>query len=110
MDQSNVDYLYEIANRVNYYFKLRRKAIDYIQQNQIIDTDLKVNILLMAAVWGAHQRDEIMTEEDLLNNFGLVTKEDEEIDELRLNEISLDPSQTHLTLNELFEITVENFR
>lgn len=110
MDKENVDYLYNIAERVNYYYGLRQKAITFVRKNKVVDKNLTINILLMAAVWGAHQRDEELTEEDLENYFGLQSNVDVEDEHVEKQTIRLDPNTEHLTLNELFELTLENYK
>jgi hypothetical protein len=66
--------------------------------------------MLMAAVWGAHQRNEVLTEEDLENYFGLQSTIDHETDDIQQEVLTLDPNTEHLTLNELFELTMENYK
>lgn len=106
MDQENIDYLNAIAERVEFYFNVRKKTIKYIVNNQIGDRDLSVSLVLMGAVWAAHQRKEDITEDDLLILFGLTSSQSDG----NKTVLRLDPAQTDLTLEEIFELTVENFK
>lgn len=110
MDKENIEYLNRIAERVNYYCNLRQKAVNFIFLNKVVDKNLTVNIMLMAAVWGAHQRNEVLTEEDLENYFRLQSTIDHETDDIQQEVLTLDPNTEHLTLNELFELTMENYK
>jgi hypothetical protein len=105
MDIENIEYLNNISRRVEYYFTIRKKAITYISKNRITDKDLMLNIMLMSAVWAASQRNENLTEEELVYLFGLVSKEEFTTNTL----LSLHPAQSELTLEELLEITVETY-
>ena len=105
MDTENIKYLNSISRRVEYYFTVRKKAIAYISKNRITDKDLLLNIILMSAVWAASQRNEELTEDELLYLFGLISKEDLSTNKL----LSLHPSHSELTLEELLEITVETY-
>lgn len=113
MDQENLDYLTSIAQRVEYYYAIRKRAIRYIMDNQIKDAELGINLVLMSAVWASHQRHEFLTEEDLLILFGLskqTTDENgNEVDELDSDVLKLSPEHEELTLDEIFEQTVESF-
>mgnify|MGYP000908795685 CR=1 FL=1 len=107
MDQENLNYLDQIAERVTYYYSIRKKAIRYIMENQIRDAELGINLVLMSAVWAAHQRKEEMTEESLLILFGLSKSTDDEVIEQSV--LVLQPEHEQLTLNEIFDQTVESF-
>lgn len=104
MDKENIDYLYGISRKVTFYYNVRKKAIKYLLNNKINNKDLYINVLLMAAIWAAHQLNEDLTEENLLINFGLTAKEDAEFSNTVMR---LHPEQHHLTLEEILDITVE---
>jgi hypothetical protein len=107
MDQDNIDYLERIADRVEYYYSIRKKAIHYIMDNQIRDAELGINLVLMSAVWAAYQRKEEMTEDNLLILFGLSKSTDEP--SLEQSALLLPPEHQELSLNEIFDQTVESF-
>lgn len=104
MDQENVDYLYSIGKRVTYYYNVRKKAFNYLLANRINSKELSVNVILMAAIWAAHQLGEDLTEENLFIIFGLAPKDDSELSNTVMR---LHPDQQHLTLEEILDITVE---
>jgi hypothetical protein len=104
MDKENIDYLYGIARKVTFYYNVRKKAISYLLNNKISSKDLSVNVLLMSAIWAAHQLNDDLTEENLLINFGLTAKDDAEFSNTVMR---LHPEQHHLTLEEILDITVE---
>jgi hypothetical protein len=111
MDENNVDYLYSIVARVEYYYSIRKKAIRYIMDNQIKDAELGINLVLMSAVWGSYQINESLNEEDLLILFGLSRAEETEDLDMEENEVlKLNPLHSELTLNEIFDQTVESFK
>lgn len=105
MDIENIEYLNNISRRVEYYYSIRKKAITYIHKKHITNKDLMLNIMLMSAVWAASQRQEQLNEEELLYLFGLVSREEFTTNTL----LSLHPTQSELTLEELLEITVETY-
>jgi hypothetical protein len=107
MDQDNIDYLAQISTRIEYYFSIRKKAIHYIMENQIRDAELGINLVLMSAIWAAHQRNEEMNEENLFILFGLSKSTDEEI--IDQTALVLQPEHHDLTLHEIFDQTVESF-
>lgn len=107
MSRETEKYLKTIAERVKFYYGIRKQAVKYIFDNKITDNLLSVNIVLTAAIWAAHQRKEIINEDDLLIFFGLNKITDTNEDKITLE---LGPDQENLTLNELFEMTVENFK
>jgi hypothetical protein len=111
MDENNVEYLYDIISRVEYYYSIRKKAIKYIMDNRIKDAELGINLVLISAIWGSYQLNESLNQEDLLILFGLSRADDTEDTEAEEIEIlKLDPLYTELTLNEMFDQTVESFK
>lgn len=108
MDIENVEYLNSIARRVEYYYAIRKRAVKFVIDNKIQDKDLTVNIVLMSAVWAANQRNEQLTEEELLYLFGLVSKE-QNSDITSKSVLTLHPTQTDLTLEELLNQTVQSY-
>jgi len=111
MDKNNVDYLYGIVTRVEYYYSIRKKAIRYIMENHIKNAELGINLVLMSAVWASHQRNEFLTEEDLLILFGLSRAEETaELDMEESEVLKLNPIHFELTLDEIFDQTVESFK
>lgn len=107
MDIDNVIYLENIAERVTYYNEARKKGANFIVDNKIVNKSLIVNILLMTAVWAAYQRQEVLTDDEVLIFFGLQAQEREEEFHTFLE---IHPKHRELTLYELLEMTVENFR
>ena len=107
MDIDNVIYLENIAERVTYYNEARKKGIKFVVDNSIINKNLIINILLMTAVWAAYQRQEVLTDDEVLIFFGLKADEREEEHQTFLE---IHPNHRELTLYELLEITVENFK
>tara|TARA_R110000851_G_scaffold204254_1_gene356108 strand:- start:746 stop:1081 length:336 start_codon:yes stop_codon:yes gene_type:complete len=111
MNKDNVDYLYSIVARVEYYYSIRKKAIRYIMDNQIKDAELGINLVLVSAVWGSYQINESLTEEDLLILFGLSRAAETEDLDMEENEVlKLNPLHAEFTLNEVFDQTVESFK
>jgi hypothetical protein len=111
MDNNNTEYLYTIVARVEYYYSIRKKAIRYIMDNSIKDAELGINLVLMSAVWASHQRSEFLTETDLLILFGLSRAEETaELDMEAAEVLKLNPLHAELTLNEIFDQTVESFK
>jgi hypothetical protein len=106
MDLDNQLYLENIAERVNYYNQARKHGIRYIIENNIVENPLIINILLMTAVWSAHQREEILTDDEIQIFFGLATAQGDN----SFNMIELHPEHQELTLNEILEMTVERYR
>lgn len=108
MDIENIEYLNNIARRVEYYYATRRRAVKFVIDNKIQDKDLTVNIVLMSAVWAAHQRNEELTEEELVYLFGLVSK-DGDNDITTRSILTLHSSQTNLSLEELLNATMKSY-
>ena len=106
MNKENVKYLKDLATRADYYYKIRKKEVQYIINNKISDKTLSVNIVLMAAVWASHQIDHEITEEDLFIFFGL----NSEAENSSKSVLKLSSQHKELTLIELLELTVEQFR
>lgn len=106
MDQENVDYLYNLARKNSYYYEIRKKVIQYILKNKITDTTLNVNLILMSAVWAAHQLNDTLTEEDLQIMFNIVSKSNAETSQV----LKLSPQHENLTLKEILDLTVESYK
>jgi hypothetical protein len=107
MNQENIDYLYNIGKRVEYYFNIRKKAVNFILSNKITNNDLSVHLVLMSAIWAATQIGDELTQEDLLVLFGLTSNFN---DEFNQQVMKMHPDQAHLSLEEIFKAVVENFK
>jgi hypothetical protein len=108
MDPSNIQDLYDIAERVTFYYQVRKDAIRFIFENNISDRELSATVVLMSAVWAGHQRGEDVSEEDLYILFGLKAYDDRELSDTGAL-MRLHPDQHHLTLQEILEVTVEKY-
>lgn len=108
MNETEYNYLINLAQRVEYYISIRKKAIEYISKNKINNKNLCVHLLLMSAVWSSHQRNENLSEGDLEIFFGLKSDLEEEF--LSTELAKLNPEQENLTLIEIFDLTVATFR
>lgn len=107
MNRDNKLYLHNIANKVQYYFNIRKKAIKYISDHNLIhNKDLCVSVMLISALWAANKRNETLTEDDLVIFFGLESVEENSFSS---ETISLSEEHKHLSLKELQDITVESF-
>ena len=73
MDKDNTLYLKKIAKRTNYYGSVKKKALRYIHKNKISNKAIRVNILLISAIWAAQQLNHDLREDDLLIFPDLVT-------------------------------------
>lgn len=107
MEDDEKDYLQKIGNRSKYYFDIRKQAIKFIYKNKIQNKDLSVHIIFVAAIWAAHRLNDELAQDDLLIFFGLVSHNDNELDQSYLK---LNPDQAHLTLDEILNLTVENYK
>jgi hypothetical protein len=106
-EDSEKEYLQRIGKRVEYYFNIRKKAVEFIYKNKIKNKDLSVHIVFIAALWAAHKVNEELTQEELLLLFGLVSTEESEFTQTVMK---LHPDQADLTLDEVLNLTVENFK
>lgn len=110
MDIENVEYLKKLAERVEFYFDIRTKAIDYYgeyKQNvsKFERFSLLESLIITGVVWASHRRNELLTEEDVYILLGI------NADSLYTKTIlTLHPDLQELTLQELFEKTTENFK
>ena len=107
MDKDNTLYLKKIAKRTNYYGSVKKKALRYIHKNKISNKAITVNILLISAIWAAQQLNQDLRGDDLLIFFDL--QHDNDDNEVRAP-IRLSPEHSHLTLDELLDITVQSFK
>lgn len=98
-------YLRDIGNRVEFYYKARCRAIDYITKHRLKNPGLQTNIVLISAIWAAHQFNKEITNDELEVIFGLHPKSEQ----AQFDVYGLSPDHTELTLGELFDMTVENF-
>lgn len=108
MDQENIDYLNKIASRVQFYFDAKEQAVAYIHDNNIYNRDLAVHIVFMSAVWAASKLGDNITQDDFYIFCGVTPPDDSEGVDLTV--MKLHPSQTHLTLEEIFDLTVEGYK
>lgn len=99
------EYLISIGKKVEFYFKSKKKAFIYIKKNKINDIDLQTSLVLISAIWAAHKLNETLTEDDLLSVFGLANENN---DSFNKEVHTLHPDHHELTLNELFDMTVES--
>jgi hypothetical protein len=107
MEKDNILYLKNLAKRTNYYGSVKKRALRYIHKNKISEKAISVNILLISALWAAQQLDHEIREDDLLIFFDL---QQDNTDDIVSSPMRLSPDHTQLTLEELFDITVESFK
>lgn len=105
MDQENIDYLNRIAERMAAYDNVRGNVVSYILQNSIKDIALCTDLFIVAFLYKAHQRNEVITEEELAVLLGDGNDQDETFSK---NVIVLSDEKTELSFGELLDYTVEN--
>lgn len=108
MDKENSLYLHNLATKVQYYHNIRKKAIKYINDHNLLkNKDLCVSVMLTSALWAAHKRKETLDADDLMIFFGLETiDKDSDI----LEPLVLSEEHQNLTLKQLQDITVQSFK
>lgn len=108
MDKENSLYLHNLANRVQYYHNIRKKAVKYINDHNLANNkDLCVSVVFTSALWAAHKRKEKLGNDDLMIFFGLETVDN---DTNVLEPLSLSEEHQNLTLKQLQDITVQSFK
>lgn len=108
MDKENSLYLHNLGVKVQYYHNIRKKAIKYINDNNLIQNkDLCVSIMLTSALWAANKRKETLSTDDLMIFFGLETVDQEEA---VVAPLALSEEHQNLTLKQLQDITVKSYK
>ena len=107
MDKENLDYLNSISNRVIAYDEIRAQVIEFLLNNKVSDVDLATDLFVMGFLWEAHQREETLTDDDLI----MFLDGDEDIDPIDFNdqkEYILEEDQAEMDLIDLLALTVAN--
>ena len=108
MDKENSLYLHNMAIKVQYYHNIRKKAVKYIaDRNLINDKELCVSVMLISALWAANKRQETLTEDDMMIFFGLETADKESYVP---EPLSLSEEHKDLTLRALQDLTVQSYK
>lgn len=98
------EYLISVGKKVEFFFKSKAQTVRYIKKNKIDDVELQTSLVLISAIWSAHQLNQALTESDLLSVFGI-----DDSNEVFNSEVyTLHPDHHELTLTELLDITVED--
>lgn len=63
-------YLTEVAERVSEYAKARKFATEMVHKENIRDPDTIIDMAVMAVLWVAQKRGEVLSDEDLSIIFG----------------------------------------
>lgn len=107
MNQDSIEYLNGIQERMIAYDDVRADVLDYVLTNEVKNSELITHLFIMGFLLEAHCRGEELSEQELNMFLGV----DEELDYFYdVNKIYiLDESQSDLELEELLDLTVENF-
>lgn len=104
MDQENIDYLNNIAERMTAYDNVRGDVVSYILKHGIADIQLCTDLFIVAFLYEAYHRGETITEEDLAVLLG---DSDDTADVYTSNEVYLSEDKQELSFGELLDHTVE---
>ena len=107
MDQENIDYLNNVAERMAAYDKVRGDVVGYILKHQIKDITLCTDLFIVAFLYEAYHRGETITEEELAVLLGDADDQDEAYSK---EEIALSDDKSELSFGELLDYTVENYQ
>jgi hypothetical protein len=99
------EYLQSIAERVQYYYNIRKRIIKYITENQIAEVSLQVNLLVTGAIWAADRIEDELSEDTLLSVFGLESSSDSYGTKI----LKLQEDHQELSLIEILDMTVEKY-
>ena len=105
MDQENVEYLKNLAERAEFYFNIRIEAIKYFGKNKVGRLEILESLILTGVLWAAHKRNEFLTEDDICLLLGI---SNDNIGNKTI--LKLHHTLQELTLEEIFDRTVENFK
>lgn len=107
MDKENLDYLNSISDRVIAYDEIRAQVVEFLLNNKVSDVDLATDLFVMGFLWEAHQREETLTDDDLI----MLLDGDEDIDPIDFNdqkEYILEEDQAEMDLIDLLALTIAN--
>ena len=108
MDKENLDYLNSISERVLAYDDIRAEVVQFLLDNKIRDVDLATDLFVMGFLWLASQRDETLTDDDLI----MFLDGGDDIEPIEFNEQKeyiLEDDQANMELIDLLEVTFKNF-
>lgn len=103
VDPENVEYLYEIADRVTLHQKTLEETKEYLIKKLIKDVDTIRNCLIMGQVWAAHRYGDSIKQNDLMIYLG-----DTENLSNTYEDISLSDKVKNLELPRLLDLVLEN--
>lgn len=107
MDQENIDYLNNIAERMAAYDKIRGDVVSYILAHKIKDITLCTDLFIVAFLYEAYHRNETITEEDLAVLLG---DSDDTQEVFSTREVWLSEDKQELSFGELLDHTVETYQ
>jgi len=85
---------------------MRKKALQYINKNQIKDRQLCVNLIFMSALWAGNSRNEHLFDDELEIFFGLIANN--ESDDNFMHKLTSD--QENMSLAEIFDLVVSTYK
>lgn len=101
---NNKKYIENIQERMVSYNQIREEAIGYIIENGIKNSELATHLLVIAHLWLANRRGEVLTEQDI-NMF--LNSETHFFDIKQKEEVYLDEEHIDMDVYELFEYAVD---
>jgi|688.fasta_scaffold517511_4 hypothetical protein len=106
MDKENILYLFNLAKRAEYFDTVRKDTIKYIFEHTISEQQLRIELVVMSAMWAAKKLNTHLNKHDLEMFFNVDTHDEnkEEIFNLEL----LDPTKEQVTHTELMDMIVES--
>ena len=93
-------YLNSIKNRVIDYVSVKDKAIRYLHVNNIHDKEVTVSSVILSMLWLSKNRNETLTEDDILTFLGIVDFP------LTKTMLCIDDEIADLTLKEVLDIVI----
>lgn len=102
ISKDTINYLDGIAKRVSMYNKCRRKAINFIEENEIADKVIATNCVIMSLMWAAGVRGEQLTEQEMFLYLGV----DEDKADRKI--MHLDPIIAEMSLEEVLDYVASN--
>ena len=103
-------YLQDIAERVLDYDNVRLYTVNYIDELDIDEPELIMTLLVMAFLWKSRERNEELREDELNLLLGVEEENSVSYDTVDpTTTITLDEYQASLTLDEILDITVEEY-
>ena len=103
VSEETIRYLDSIGSRVRAYHNSTYLAKEYILRETILDQEMIVNLIIMALLWTAAVREEVLTEEELFMFLGFecIFEEDKVI--------SMADHMKSWSIDEVFDYVVDNF-